>query len=77
MVEEVKKGFYKHFKGFTCEVIGVGVHTETLEKFVVYIHKTDENEEGIWVRPVEMFLDDKILEDGSKVKRFEYIGDHV
>ena len=70
----IKKGWYKHFKGGVYEVLGVALHTETLEKLVLYVHKTDENTDGFWVRPINMFLDEKVFEDGSKVKRFEYVG---
>ena len=70
----IQKGRYKHFKGGIFEVLGVALHTETLEKFVLYIHKTEENIDGYWVRPIEMFLGEKELEDGTTVKRFEFVG---
>lgn len=73
-MKEVKKGWYRHFKGGVYEVLGSGMHTETEEQVVVYIHKTDENIDGYWARPIEMFFDEKELEDGTKVKRFEYVG---
>ena len=77
MVQEatIKKGWYKHFKGGVYEVLGTALHTETMEKFVLYVHKTDENVDGYWVRPIDMFLGEKELEDGSTVKRFEYLGE--
>ena len=73
--ETVKKGWYRHFKGGVYEVLGVALHTETLEKLVLYVHKTDENVDGYWVRPIDMFLGEKELEDGTKVQRFEYVGE--
>jgi hypothetical protein len=73
--EIIKKGWYKHFKGGVYEVLGVTLHTETLERFVLYIHKTDENVDGYWVRPIDMFLGEKKMDDGTTVKRFEYIGE--
>ena len=73
--EKIKKGRYKHFKGHDCEVLGIALHTETLEELVLYIHKTDENVDGYWIRPIDMFLGEKELEDGTKVPRFEYVGE--
>ena len=69
MQKEIK-GKYRHFKGGEYEVLGFGKHSETLEEFVVY--KPLYGEGGIWVRPKEMFFDDKDV-DGKKVKRFEKI----
>jgi hypothetical protein len=73
--QTLKKGWYKHFKGGVYKVLGVAKHTETLEEFVLYIHKCDENRDGYWIRPKEMFLGYKHLENGKKVKRFEYVGE--
>ena len=54
----VKLGKYKHYKGDTMEVIGEALHSETLEKFVVYKHITGKNakEKHYWVRPLKMFM---------------------
>lgn len=73
--EIIKKGWYKHWKGGIFEVIGIAIHTETLEKFVLYIHYSEENPGGYWIRPLDMFLGEKTLEDGTKMKRFEYVGE--
>ena len=49
---ELKPGDkYRHFKGFLCEIICVGKHSETKEEMVVYTHDGD-----IWIRPKDMFL---------------------
>ncbi|MCX6752466.1 MAG: DUF1653 domain-containing protein [Candidatus Nomurabacteria bacterium] len=78
----IKIGKYKHFKGDIMEVIGVGLHSETLEEFVLYKHITGKRagESNYWVRPLKMFLE-KVEVDGhaegrasKKVSRFEYIG---
>ncbi len=74
--KDFKPGFYKHFKGGIYQALGISVHTETLEEFVLYIDKSEENPVGYWVRPLEMFLGEKDLPDGSKVKRFEYLGEN-
>lgn len=77
MGEEIKLGRYKHFKGKEYEVLGVGRHSETLEKLVIYRALYDSEEFGsnaIWARPYEDFIETKTI-DGQKVKRFEYLGE--
>jgi len=73
---------YRHFKGGLYEVLGLVTHSETLDQLVLYRHmgeiKGDDlllSPDGYWVRPVEMFNDYKELENGKRVKRYEYIGD--
>lgn len=64
---------YSHFKtGNTYEVVALAKHSETLEDVVIY--KALYGEGQIWVRPFEMFLDMKTLEDGTQVQRFTKIG---
>ncbi|MCX6072751.1 MAG: DUF1653 domain-containing protein [Campylobacterales bacterium] len=65
----VKAGCYRHYKGNEYEVIGIAKHSETEELLVVY--RPLYGEQGLWVRPLEMF--DGILEDGTK--RFVYVGE--
>jgi hypothetical protein len=68
-------GKYKHYKGNTYEVIAMAHHSETLEKLVVYkalYHSADFGEGAIWVRPLEMF-NEEIMIDGKPVKRFEKV----
>ena len=74
-MEEITPGLYKHFRGKEVRVIGIGHHSETLEKLVFY-QETGINKEfgpqSLWVRPVEMFLE--IIErDGKTVQRFKRI----
>ncbi|MEA2112663.1 MAG: DUF1653 domain-containing protein [Patescibacteria group bacterium] len=74
---EIKLGKYRHFKGKEYEVLGVGNHSETLEKLVIYRALYDSEDFGlnaIWARPYEDFIGIKSI-DGKKVKRFEYIGE--
>lgn len=73
--KELKLGKYMHFKGQMHEVLGVGVHTETLEEFVVYKHLAGENPEQIFIRPLSMFIEqvDK-PELNYNGPRFKYIG---
>lgn len=75
---EIKKGKYRHFKGTTVEVIGIALHSETLEELVVYRHPDPIKGMGpntTWVRPIEMFLDEKEI-DGKKVSRFKLIEEY-
>ncbi|MBS3090157.1 DUF1653 domain-containing protein [Candidatus Pacearchaeota archaeon] len=69
MVEEIKLGRYRHFKGKDYEVIGMAKHSETLEKFVVYRALYGNRE--LYIRPKKMFLE-KVGKEGKLVKRFEY-----
>jgi hypothetical protein len=63
---------YKHFKGNQYQIIALAKHSETLEDLVVY--KALYGEGQVWVRPAEMFLDIKTLEDGTQVQRFTKVG---
>ena len=69
MVEEIKLGRDRHFKGKDYEVIGMAKHSETLEKFVVYRALYGNRE--LYIRPKKMFLE-KVGKEGKLVKRFEY-----
>ena len=64
----MKLGVYKHYKGKLYKVIGVAIHSETLEKLVVY--QAMYGKKKFWVRPEKMF-NEKILSDGKKIKRFK------
>jgi hypothetical protein len=68
----VKSGRYRHYKGNEYIVIGVACHSETGEEFVVY--RPDYGEQGLWVRPKEMFLETIEL-DGQQVPRFQFLGE--
>ena len=73
--QSLQPGKYRHFKGDIMEVIGIGLHSESLEEFVVYRHVTGERagEPHLWVRPVRMFLE-VVERDGRQVPRFTFIG---
>ena len=62
---------YRHFKGDEYEVICIGKHSETEEELLVYKGLYGDN--PIWIRPLSMFLDMKILPDGTEVQRFTKI----
>ena len=71
---------YRHFKGFTAKIITVATHTETGESLVVYECSgkavNSNHEDGIYARPLEMFLSEVDREKYPDVKqkyRFELI----
>ena len=69
----VPLGIYRHYKGKEYEVLGVAVHTETREEFVVYRPLYDDpalGENPMFVRPKEMFLQEVEI-DGKNVQRFQ------
>lgn len=66
----MKKGIYKHYKGNEYEVIGTAIHSETLEKMVIY--KALYRDGKTWVRPINMW-DEEVEINGKMVKRFELI----
>ena len=73
-------GVYRHFKGFTAKIITIATHTETGESLVVYECSgkavNSNHEDGIYARPLEMFLSEVDREKYPDVKqkyRFELI----
>lgn len=72
IMEEIKKGRYRHFKGNEYRIIGFGKHSETLETMVIYKALYGEGE--IWLRPISMW-NEEITRDGKTFKRFTYIGE--
>ncbi len=76
-MEKIKLGKHKHFKGIMVEVIGVALHSETLEEMVVYKKLEDfggYKAGSLWVRPKKTFLEE-IERDGKKIPRFTFISD--
>ena len=69
---EIKKGKYRHFKGNEYEVLFTARHSETCETLVVYKALYGNGE--IWARPAEMW-NEKVVHEGRRVSRFEYIGE--
>ena len=65
---EIQKGIYKHYKGNLYEVLMTAQHSETEEWMVVY--KALYGDEGMWVRPYEMFIE-KVEVEGLCIPRFE------
>lgn len=65
-VPEIALGTYKHYKGGLYQVLGVALHSETLEPLVLYQH-----DGKFWVRPYAMFLE-SVEVDGKAVPRFKF-----
>jgi len=62
-MQEIKiNGIYRHFKGDYYIVEGIGIHSETKEKYVIY--KGLYGNAETYLRPYDMFL--------SKVDREKY-----
>ena len=70
--KSVKLGVYEHYKGKSYQVLGVALHSETLEELVVY--KALYGEGLVWVRPLDMFLGE-VEVGGEKKRRFRHMGE--
>jgi len=65
-------GRYRHYKGPEYQVLALVRHSETEEELVLY--KALYGEQGLWVRPLEMFLE-QVIVDGQKMPRFTFLGE--
>lgn len=76
MAHDLKEGgIYRHYKGMLYKVHHKVRHSETLEWLVMYETLYENPSAKLWVRPMEMFLED-IVVDGISRPRFEYVGNH-
>jgi hypothetical protein len=76
---KIKRGIYQHYKGKKYKVIGIGYHSETFEKMVVYQGLYTDSKYGknpIWVRPYKMFIK-KVKKDGKMIYRFRYLDENL
>ena len=75
MQDQVKiGGIYRNWKtGNLYKVIGLGKHSETLEDLVFYEALYDNPKSKLWARPLALFIDEKILPDGTKKPRFKLV----
>ena len=72
MMDEIRPGRYRHFKGGEYQVLGVAKHSETLAPMVVY--RALYGEGGLWVRPAAMW-NETVERGGQTFRRFTYIGE--
>ncbi len=75
-MQELKLGVYKHYKGEHYLVLGLGRHSETEERLVVYVPLYLREGPRIALRPVELFLDE-IEVNGKTMPRFTYVGQEI
>lgn len=76
---EVKIGYYRHYKGKEYEVLEVAKNSEDItQEFVVYkaLYQGDFPEGQLWIRPKEMFCEN-VIRDGVSIPRFEFIGNNI
>ena len=66
----LKLGKCRHYRGNEYKVLGVVIHSETLEELVLY--KALYGKRLLWVRPLDMFLE-KIEIKGRVVPQFKYL----
>lgn len=71
-MRKIANGRYRHYKGFDYQVIGCARHSETQEWLVVYKPLYGE-EPSLWVRPLDMFIENVTLDSGKTVPRFEFV----
>ncbi|MEJ6476537.1 DUF1653 domain-containing protein [Pseudoalteromonas piscicida] len=67
---DITPGIYRHYKGKLYRVHALATHSETQEQQVVY--QTLYGDMSFWVRPLEMFLEEVVVE-GRSVPRFSLI----
>lgn len=71
MDEEIKPGYYYHFKGNVYKLLYTAIHTETGEKLAIYKSIKDGT---VWARPASMWNDEVIVLDGGyTTSRFTFM----
>ena len=70
-MNELSPGKYRHYKGKDYEVLGTARHSETEEVLVVY--RCLYGEYDLWVRPLAMFVEQIVNQQGVRVPRFKKI----
>lgn len=70
----LRTGRYRHYNGSEYEVVGFALHSETLERLVIYRALNGNNQLQQWVLPAALW-DDIVEWNGKLCRRFTYIGD--
>lgn len=76
---EIKPGIYRHYKGNLYRVIGVGTHSDTSEKTVIYQGLYDDPELGhypLFSRSYKVFIE-AVEWEGKIMQRFLYVKEEV
>lgn len=68
-MKTLELGIYQHYKGNKYLVLGIAKHSETKEDLVVYVSLYENDMASLWVRPLNMFLEDVEI-DGKVMPRF-------
>lgn len=74
MKPEIKKGYYRHFRGDVYQVFGLVQDTEYSDWLVLYGKSEPE-----WVRPTHIFFSTVLVELKGVdmfVPRFEFLGEY-
>ena len=67
----VEGGTYRHYKGNLYKVLHLARHSETEVLLVIY--QALYGDYGIWARPLDMFVEDVLLPDGTEVPRVQLV----
>lgn len=73
MSEDLLAGVYRHYTGLIVLVLGTARHSETEEKFVVYVPLGPKKGPRLTIRPFKMFFEEVEIK-GQKQPRFSYAG---
>jgi len=71
-MDELRLGYYQHYKGQHYQVLGVGKHSETREPLVFY--RALYGDFGLWARPLTMFCECLEIE-GETIPRFRFMAE--
>ena len=71
---QIERGRYRHYKGAEYEVIDLARHSETEQWHVVYRQCYGDNR-SLWIRPLDMFSEQVISQEGAEVPRFSKIAE--
>lgn len=72
MIQSLKPGIYKHYKGNEYQVIDTATHSEDETMYVVY--RPLYGDRKLWIRPLKMFTE-MVNVDNTIKPRFEYLRD--